>query len=55
MNLTVEHITQKIIARSKESREAYLAKIDAAKSATVHRSQLSCGNLAHGVRSLFTG
>lgn len=48
MNLTVEHITQKIIARSKESREAYLAKIDAAKSATVHRSQLSCGNLAHG-------
>lgn len=48
MNPIVEHITQKIIARSKESREAYLAKIDAAKSATVHRSQLSCGNLAHG-------
>lgn len=48
MNPIVELVTQKIIARSKESREAYLAKIDAAKSATVHRSQLSCGNLAHG-------
>ena len=48
MNPIVELVTQKIIARSKESREAYLAKIDAAKSAIVHRSQLSCGNLAHG-------
>lgn len=48
MNPTVERVTQKIIARSKESRARYLAKIDAAKGTTVHRAQLSCGNLAHG-------
>ncbi len=48
MNSTVERVTQNIISRSKESRARYLAKIDAAKGTTVHRSQLSCGNLAHG-------
>ncbi|MDR0807335.1 MAG: phosphogluconate dehydratase [Enterobacteriaceae bacterium] len=48
MNPIVERVTQKIIARSQTSRAQYLAKIDAAKSKTVHRSQLSCGNLAHG-------
>lgn len=48
MNPIVENVTQKIIIRSKSSRASYLAKIDAAKSKTVHRSQLSCGNLAHG-------
>ncbi|AKJ43632.1 phosphogluconate dehydratase [Pragia fontium] len=48
MNPIVERVTQKIIARSQNERRQYLAKIDAAKSKTVHRSQLSCGNLAHG-------
>ncbi|WP_159567427.1 phosphogluconate dehydratase [Budvicia diplopodorum] len=48
MNPIVENVTQKIIARSKATRTDYLAKIDAAKNKTVHRSQLSCGNLAHG-------
>lgn len=48
MNPIVDSVTRKIIARSQISRADYLAKIDAAKSATVHRSQLSCGNLAHG-------
>ncbi|SFD35518.1 phosphogluconate dehydratase [Pragia fontium] len=48
MNPIVERVTQKIIARSQNERCQYLAKIDAAKSKTVHRSQLSCGNLAHG-------
>ncbi|AWH88778.1 phosphogluconate dehydratase [Limnobaculum parvum] len=48
MNPTVERVTQNIIARSQAGRANYLAKIDAAKSKTVHRSQLSCGNLAHG-------
>jgi phosphogluconate dehydratase len=30
------------------TRQAYLAKIEAEKAQTVHRANLSCGNLAHG-------
>ena len=48
MNKQILEITERIINRSKASRSAYLAKIDAAKSTTVHRASLSCGNLAHG-------
>ncbi|GHE83245.1 phosphogluconate dehydratase [Thalassotalea profundi] len=48
MNKQITAITNKIIERSKETRAAYLAKIDAQKSQTVHRANLSCGNLAHG-------
>ncbi|GLX80282.1 phosphogluconate dehydratase [Thalassotalea insulae] len=48
MNKEILSITQRIVERSKGSRQAYLAKIDAAKSTTVHRANLSCGNLAHG-------
>jgi len=48
MNKDILAITEKIIERSKATRRAYLDKIEAAKSATVHRSSLSCGNLAHG-------
>ncbi len=48
MNKDVANITDRIIKRSKATRSAYLAKIDAAKSSTVHRASLSCGNLAHG-------
>lgn len=49
---TVNHIltrvTQRIIDRSAITRAAYLARIDVARSRTVHRAQLACGNLAHG-------
>lgn len=48
MNPTVSRVTQRIIERSRSSRSAYLARIDAARLKTVRRSQLSCGNLAHG-------
>ena len=48
MKQEILDITQRIIERSKTTRANYLAKIDAAKSATVHRASLSCGNLAHG-------
>jgi len=48
MKQQIVEITQKIIDRSVTTRAAYLAKIDAAKSTTVHRASLSCGNLAHG-------
>lgn len=41
-------VTKRIAERSRASREAYLARINDAASTTVHRSQLACGNLAHG-------
>ena len=48
MNKDIVAITDRIIKRSTATRSAYLDKIDAAKSSTVHRASLSCGNLAHG-------
>ena len=48
LNPTLSRVTQRIIDRSKQSRAAYLARIEAARSQTVHRAQLACGNLAHG-------
>ena len=48
MNSQIQAITDRIIKRSKDTRSAYLAKIDSAKAKTVHRASLSCGNLAHG-------
>lgn len=48
MKQEIVDITERIIARSVTTRTAYLAKIEAEKSSTVHRASLSCGNLAHG-------
>ncbi|MCT4702271.1 phosphogluconate dehydratase [Enterobacteriaceae bacterium H20N1] len=48
MNPNLLRVTQRIVERSKETRAAYLARIEKAKSNTVHRSELACGNLAHG-------
>lgn len=42
------HITQRIICRSAQTRAAYLSKIEQARTTTVHRASLACGNLAHG-------
>jgi phosphogluconate dehydratase len=45
----VAEVTARIIERSRESRAAYLVRIDAAAGGDgPHRAQLSCGNLAHG-------
>ena len=41
-------VTARIAERSRQSRAAYLARIDAAQGDGPHRAQLSCGNLAHG-------
>lgn len=48
MNPNMLRVTKRIVERSKETRAAYLARIEKAKSNTVHRSELACGNLAHG-------
>jgi phosphogluconate dehydratase len=44
----IAEITERIVKRSTTTRKAYLAQIDAAFLAGVHRSTLNCGNLAHG-------
>ncbi len=41
-------ITDRIIARSRASRAAYLAKVEKMRSNGPARKRLSCGNLAHG-------
>lgn len=48
MNPTVQMVTDRIIARSRASREAYLNKIELAMSKKVTRASLPCSNLAHG-------
>ncbi|NII12146.1 phosphogluconate dehydratase [Oleiagrimonas sp. C23AA] len=45
---TIAEVTERIAERSRASRQAYLARIDAAKGNGPHRRHLSCGNLAHG-------
>ncbi|TCV92780.1 6-phosphogluconate dehydratase [Luteibacter rhizovicinus] len=44
----IAEVTERIVERSRTSRAAYLAKIDAARSHGTKRHHLSCGNLAHG-------
>ncbi|MBR9727891.1 phosphogluconate dehydratase [Shewanella intestini] len=51
MNSVVQEVTDRIIARSQQSRAAYLSALQDAKAKGVHRSALSCGNLAHGFAS----
>jgi len=51
MNPEVTRITEAIAARSRALRDEYRRDIDKMISQPVHRSQLSCGNLAHGVAS----
>ena len=48
MHSVVQAVTDRIIERSKNSRKGYLAALNDAKAKGVHRSALSCGNLAHG-------
>lgn len=48
MNSQINEVTQRIIERSRATRQAYLAKIDKARRQGPHRGVLSCGNLAHG-------
>ncbi|MBM3916054.1 MAG: phosphogluconate dehydratase [Sphingomonadales bacterium] len=44
----IAEITERIIERSKTTRQIYLEQIEAAFQQGVHRSTLNCGNLAHG-------
>jgi phosphogluconate dehydratase len=48
MKSQIQDVTDRIIERSKETRKAYLEKIENARRQGPHRGALSCGNLAHG-------
>ncbi len=48
MNPVVAEVTERIRARSRDGRKAYLERIKAAHAEGPNRTRLSCGNLAHG-------
>lgn len=48
MNSQIAEVTQRIIERSRDTRKAYLEKIEQARREGPLRGELSCGNLAHG-------
>ncbi|MFQ5623930.1 MAG: dihydroxy-acid dehydratase, partial [Paracoccaceae bacterium] len=47
LNDTVVQVTERIVARSKPTRDSYLDKVAAARDEGPRRAHLSCGNLAH--------
>jgi phosphogluconate dehydratase len=47
MHPVVEEVTQRIVARSKDGRAAYLDRIEAARRSGPGRAKLSCANFAH--------
>lgn len=49
---TLASVTERVIARSRPTRQAYLARIDAAQGHFPARGALSCANLAHGFAGL---
>ncbi|MCK2147961.1 MULTISPECIES: phosphogluconate dehydratase [Marinobacter] len=55
MHPTVDKVTQRIIERSRSSRQDYLDRMDQLKAQSPHRSSLSCGNLAHGFAACSQG
>ena len=48
MHPLLENVTEQVIARSRETRAAYLARINAAIADGPQRNKLPCANLAHG-------
>jgi phosphogluconate dehydratase len=48
MHSTIERVTQRITARSADSRAGYLRRIADAREEGPSRAQLGCANLAHG-------
>ncbi|PMS23206.1 phosphogluconate dehydratase [Trinickia dabaoshanensis] len=49
---TLTEVTRRIVERSRPTRQAYLARIDAAQGRFPARGALSCANLAHGFAGL---
>ncbi|MFL1453410.1 phosphogluconate dehydratase [Marinobacter sp. GN3S48] len=55
MHPIVDKVTQRIIERSRASRQDYLNRMNELKAQSPHRSSLSCGNLAHGFAACSQG
>jgi phosphogluconate dehydratase len=55
MHPVLEKVTNEVIERSRETRSAYLARIDAAVKQEPHRAELACGNLAHAFAACGAG
>ncbi|WP_020159788.1 MULTISPECIES: phosphogluconate dehydratase [Methylobacter] len=55
MHPILEKVTEEIIERSRATRDAYLARVDAAVEKGPHRAKLACGNLAHGFAACASG
>jgi phosphogluconate dehydratase len=55
MHPILENVTAEVIERSRESRNAYLSRINAAIEIGPHRAKLACGNLAHGFAACASG
>jgi len=51
----ITSVTNRIVERSKPTREGYLSRLDDAASSGPHRSSLTCGNLAHGFAACGSG
>ena len=51
MHAIVEKVTQRIVERSKNNRQAYLDRIEQAKGQGTFRTKLPCSNLAHDIAS----
>ena len=48
LNPAIQEVTERIKAKSADSRRDYLERIQAARMQKPQRTHLSCGNLAHG-------
>ncbi|TRW97979.1 phosphogluconate dehydratase [Candidatus Methylobacter oryzae] len=55
MHPVLEKVTNDVIERSRETRSAYLARVDAAAKKEPHRVELACGNLAHAFAACGAG
>ena len=49
LHTTVKHITERIIARSRPGRSAYLARLADASTRDANPDRMGCANLAHGL------
>jgi phosphogluconate dehydratase len=55
LNATIARVTDRIATRSRDSRAAYLARLDAAAARRPSRKALGCANLAHGFAACAAG
>jgi phosphogluconate dehydratase len=55
MHPVLEKVTNEVIERSRETRAAYLSRVDAAAKKEPHRAELACGNLAHAFAACGAG